>query len=138
MIQNQIRWKQRFENFLKALSMLEKGVSLSNERELSDIETQGLIKSFEFTFELSWNVMKDYLEEQGILGIIGSKNAYRTAFQNGLITDGQKWLDMINDRNSVSHEYDEIKAKEISIRIKDYANMFREFAKRMEEENKKK
>lgn len=75
-------------------------------RELSELEQQGLIQSFEFTHELAWNVMKDYLEEKGITGLIGSKDATRAAFKNGLIEQGEDWMKMIEDRNKTSHTYD--------------------------------
>jgi nucleotidyltransferase substrate binding protein (TIGR01987 family) len=101
-----IRWKQRFSNFNKAFQRLADAVALSRLRELSDLEQQGLIQSFEFTHELAWNVLKDYLEEKGIVGLIGSKDATRSAFKNGLIKDGESWMKMIEDRNKTSHTYD--------------------------------
>ncbi|MFZ4779984.1 MAG: nucleotidyltransferase substrate binding protein, partial [Terrimicrobiaceae bacterium] len=88
-----IRWKQRFQNFTKALQALRNAVALAERRPLSELEQQGLIQAFEFTHELAWNVLKDYLEEQGYVGIIGSKNASREAFKNALIEDGQTWMD---------------------------------------------
>jgi nucleotidyltransferase substrate binding protein (TIGR01987 family) len=100
-----IRWKQRFDNFTRALKTLRGAVALSEQRELSELEQQGLIQGFEFTHELAWNVLKDYLEEQGFVGIIGSKNAAREAFKNGLIEDGQSWMEMIRARNLTSHTY---------------------------------
>ena len=72
---------------------------------LSKLEQQGLIQAFEFTHELGWNVLKDYLEQQGIFGLIGSRDASRSAFQNGLVTDGEAWMDMIKARNLTSHTY---------------------------------
>ena len=99
------RWKQRFDNYLKAFQTLVEAVELARTRELSKLEQQGLIQGFEFTHELAWNVLKDYLEEQGFVGIIGSKNATREAFKNGLITDGEAWMDMIKARNLTSHTY---------------------------------
>ena len=68
-----IRWKQRFNNYLKAFQTLVEAVELARSRELSKLEQQGLIQSFEFTHELAWNVLKDYLEDKGIAGLIGSK-----------------------------------------------------------------
>ena len=112
-----IRWKQRFQNYQKALATLKTAVELTVSRELTDLEKQGMIQGFEFTFELAWNVMKDYLEEQGITGIIGSKNAVRQAFNKGLIEDGQVWMDMIKDRNLATHSYDEKTAKDLAIAI---------------------
>jgi nucleotidyltransferase substrate binding protein (TIGR01987 family) len=112
-----IRWKQRFQNYKKALLTMKNAVELASSRELSDLEKQGVIQGFEFTFELAWNVMKDYLEEQGITGITGSKNAVRHAFSNELIEDGQGWMDMIKDRNIASHKYDEKTANELVVEI---------------------
>ena len=100
-----IRWKQRFNNYSKALQTLRRAVALARERDLSELEEQGLIQGFEFTHELAWNVLKDYLEEQGVIGIVGSKNATREAFKNGLISDGESWMDMIKARNLTSHTY---------------------------------
>jgi nucleotidyltransferase substrate binding protein (TIGR01987 family) len=124
----QIRWKQRLQNFKNALANLEEAVQLSQVRKLSKLEKQGELKAFEFTFELSWNVMKDYLTQQGISGIIGSRGAFRTAFQNGLITGGEKWMDMIDDRNLISHDYDEKTADAVTERIAGYTELFRSFA----------
>ncbi|HVM48045.1 MAG TPA: nucleotidyltransferase substrate binding protein [Candidatus Acidoferrum sp.] len=100
-----LRWRQRFQNYRQALSRLSDAVALSRQRLLSDLEQQGLIQAFEFTHELGWNVLKDYLEEQGVAGVVGSKNATREAFRNGLIQDGQAWMDMIQARNLSSHTY---------------------------------
>jgi nucleotidyltransferase substrate binding protein (TIGR01987 family) len=100
-----IRWKQRFNNYLKALQTLSRAVALSEQRGLSELEQQGLIQGFEFTHELAWNVLKDYLEAQGYVGLIGSKNATREAFKNALIIDGEAWMDMIKARNLTSHTY---------------------------------
>jgi nucleotidyltransferase substrate binding protein (TIGR01987 family) len=100
-----IRWKQRFRNFLKALQTLAEAVELAQHRTLTKLEQQGLIQGFEFTHELAWNVLKDYLEEQGFVDIIGSKNASRQAFKNALIQDGEAWMDMIKARNLTSHTY---------------------------------
>jgi nucleotidyltransferase substrate binding protein (TIGR01987 family) len=109
-----IRWKQRFDNYLKAFQTLIEASELAEERELSNLEQQGLIQSFEFTHELAWNVLKDYLENQGIVNIIGSKDATREAFKNGLISDGEAWMDMIKARNLTTHTYNPATADEIA------------------------
>lgn len=114
-----IRWKQRFQNYKKALSCLNSAVELAKTRELSDLEKQGLVQSFEFTHELSWKVLKDFLEEQGDTGILGSKDAVRRAFNRGIITDGEIWLEMVESRNFSSHTYDETKADEICSAVKE-------------------
>ena len=98
-----LRWIQRFQNYRQALSRLTAAVKLSRERPLSELEQQGLIQGFEYTHELGWNVLKDYLEEQGFVSIIGSKGATREAFKNGLVEDGEAWMDMIKARNLASH-----------------------------------
>ena len=131
-MEEDIRWKQRFQNFKRALSVLKSAVELAAERELSDLEKQGTIQGFEFTFELAWNVMKNYLEEQGIYGIIGSKNAIRQAFDKELIEDGEIWMDMVKDRNLASHVYDEATAEHLFFAIKDtYFNQFNKLEEKM-------
>ena len=112
-----IRWKQRFNNYLKALQTLTSAARLAKERELSTLEEQGVIQSFEFTHELAWNVLKDYLEYQGVRDVVGSRGAVREAFRNGLIEDGETWMAMIKDRNLSSHTYDQETAQEIVGRI---------------------
>jgi nucleotidyltransferase substrate binding protein (TIGR01987 family) len=101
-----IRWKQRFSNFLKALTLLGEAVQLRSQRELSDLESQGFVQRFEFTHELAWNVLKDYLEYQGQTFITGSRDAVREAFNRNLIDDGETWMEMIKSRNLSSHLYD--------------------------------
>jgi nucleotidyltransferase substrate binding protein (TIGR01987 family) len=100
-----IRWMQRFDNFQRALQALERGVVLAQSRDLSELEQQGLIQGFEFTHELAWNVLKDYLKDQGIQDVVGSRDATRLAFRNGLISDGETWMEMIRARNQTSHTY---------------------------------
>jgi nucleotidyltransferase substrate binding protein (TIGR01987 family) len=108
-----VRWKQRFNNYLKAMQTLTDAVALTEERELSTLEQQGLVQSFEFTHELAWNVLKDYLEHKGISGLIGSRDATREAFKNGLIDDGDAWMDMIRARNLSSHTYNRNTAEDL-------------------------
>ena len=100
-----IRWRQRFDNYQRALQTLSRAVALSAERPLSELEQQGLIQVFEFTHELAWNMLKDFLEAQGIAGLIGSRDAIRTAFKNGLLQEGETWMEMIKARNLSSHTY---------------------------------
>lgn len=112
-----IRWKQRFDNFIKAYKELEEVERLVKQRSLTKLEKQGLIQCFEYNHELAWNVLKDYLEEQGFINIIGSKNATREAFKQNLINDGEVWMNMIKDRNLTSHAYDKKLADEIIDKI---------------------
>lgn len=109
-----VRWMRRHDSFRKALATLTDGVELAATRPLSSLEEQGLIQGFEFTHELGWNLLKDYLEEKGFTGLIGSKDACRQAFRSGLIADGQAWMDMIKARNLSSHTYQEELARAIA------------------------
>ncbi len=112
-----IRWRQRFANFKKALVQLKNAVELSKQRPLSLLEKQGVIQTFEFTHELAWNVLKDYLEDQGNQSIKGSKDAIREAFKVALIADGEQWMAMIQSRNVSSHTYDEQTAEQLVVAI---------------------
>jgi nucleotidyltransferase substrate binding protein (TIGR01987 family) len=124
-----IRWKQRFENYLKALGQLQKFIAKGK---LNELEEQGLIQAFEFTHELAWNVMKDYFEYQGNTTITGSRDATREAFQNGLIQDGAQWMEMIKSRNQSTHTYNESTANEIRDRILNYYyDLFVSFKEKM-------
>ena len=114
-----LRWLQRFDNFRRALLVLERGVQLAQARELSELEQQGLIQGFEFTHELAWNLLKDYLTHQGIAGVVGSRDATRLAFQNGLIADGETWMEMIRSRNQSSHTYNLEQAQVIAREVID-------------------
>ena len=120
-------------NYKKALATDKSAVELANSRELTDLEKQGLIKGFEFTFELAWNVMKDYLEEQGVMDIIGSKNAIRHALNKGLFEDGEIWMEMVKARNISSHTYDEETAEKLFVKItNNFYPSFVVFEKKME------
>ncbi|MCH9713343.1 MAG: nucleotidyltransferase substrate binding protein [Cyanobacteria bacterium] len=120
-----VRWRQRFDNFERALQVLERGVALARQRPLSELEQQGLIQGFEFTHELAWNLLKDYLQHQGITGIIGSRDSTRLAFQNALISDGEGWMAMIKARNQSSHTYNLEQAQAIARDVIDrYAPLF--------------
>ena len=101
------RWVQGFQSFRKALARLTAAVELAARRPLSELEQQGLVQTFEFTHELTWNVLKDFLQGKGFVDVIGPKGATRLAFRNGLVADGDAWMDMITARNLTSHTYDE-------------------------------
>jgi nucleotidyltransferase substrate binding protein (TIGR01987 family) len=105
-----VRWRQRFGNYLKALNQMARFIEKGN---LSELEEQGLIKSFEYTFELAWKTLKDFLEYSGQSDIYGSRDVIRKAFQLELIQDGDGWMDMLKSRNKTSHTYNEKTAREI-------------------------
>jgi nucleotidyltransferase substrate binding protein (TIGR01987 family) len=120
-----IRWVHRYNNYSKALKTLESAIELSKTRPLSELEEQGFIQSFEFTFELSWKLLKDYLESKGFSDFHGSRDTFRLAFSQGLITNGVSWMKMIDDRNRTSHTYDEAVAESVSsLIVSDYVVLF--------------
>ncbi|MHB1688532.1 MAG: nucleotidyltransferase substrate binding protein [Ignavibacteriaceae bacterium] len=122
-----IRWIQRFANFQAALSQLQDGITVFNERGLSLLEKQGIIKAFEFTHELAWNVLKDYFDYQGNFSIKGSRDAIREAFKYNLIHDANLWMKMIETRNLTAHTYDKETADEIVLQVVNvYAREFSE------------
>lgn len=141
-----IRWEQRFSNYNKALLKLENAVikvrdeykidedgEIDEDEFLDDIIKEGLIQRFEYTHELAWNVMKDFLENAGNTNIFGSKDATREAFAAELITDGDVWMDMIKSRNKTSHTYNEETADDIFMRIvHQYIEEFLKFRDKME------
>ncbi|WP_214069897.1 nucleotidyltransferase substrate binding protein [Mucilaginibacter sp. dw_454] len=120
-----IRWEQRFANYRKALSQLEKFIAKGD---LSELEEQGLIKAFEYTYELAWNTLKDYLTYQGILNITGSRDAIREALSLNLIGDGDEWMNMLVSRNLTSHSYNQETADEIANAVLNtYFKLFKTF-----------
>lgn len=111
-----IRWQQRLQSYLKALRRLQSASDLAHQRPLSDLEQQGLIQAFEFTHELAWNVMKDYLRSLGQDDLMASRDSTRAAFKAGLIHEGEIWMDMIASRNLSSHTYNDDTAQLIASR----------------------
>lgn len=100
-----VRWKQRLQNYSAALRQLSKAVALRQTRDLSELEQQGLIQAFEFTHEMAWKVMKDYLRSLGNTQILDSRDSTRAAFAAELIVDGEGWMAMIEGRNLSVHTY---------------------------------
>ena len=101
------RWRQRYSNFKRAHALLERGLGIEHPNE---IEAQGIIQSFEFTFELAWKTLKDYLSLQGVEAKF-PREVIKQAFHYELIGDGEVWLEMLDSRNVLCHTYDEIMAK---------------------------
>ncbi|MBI5214216.1 MAG: nucleotidyltransferase substrate binding protein [Ignavibacteriae bacterium] len=110
-----IRWQQRLNNFEKALGHLEDALNISQP---DIIQKAGLIQFFEMSFELAWNTLKDYLEEQGFADVKTPRAAIKKGFEIGLIQDGRSWLQLLENRNLTSHAYDERAATEIEMSIR--------------------
>lgn len=124
-----IRWKQRFSNFKKASVQLTEFIE---KEELNKFEVQGLIQCFEYTFELAWKTMKDYLEQEGF-SVKSPRSTIQTAFQTQLITDGHTWIDALEKRNLMAHTYDEKKAMEAESLIRnDYYKIIIELYYKLE------
>ena len=99
-----IRWQQRFSNFNKAFSQLERFIA---KKKLNEMEEQGLIKAFEYTYELSWKTLQDLLKDKGYSNIAGPRPVIEQSFQDAYIINGNSWMQMHKSRNLTSHTYDE-------------------------------
>ena len=122
------RYEERKQELLNATERLKEALQEAE----SDIVIDGTLHRFEFTFELAWKTMKDYLEYSGIIDGIGSpREIIKSAFANGIIEDGEEWIRMMLARNSLSHLYDEEKSREVYIEVKDiYLNLFEKLNKK--------
>jgi nucleotidyltransferase substrate binding protein (TIGR01987 family) len=101
------RWKQRFQNFEKAIQHLGEAVT---RRDLSDLEKAGVIQIYEFTFELGWKTVKDYLEENNV-AVKFPRDTVKEGFAYGIVNNGDVWMDMLEKRNLMSHTYNETNAE---------------------------
>jgi nucleotidyltransferase substrate binding protein (TIGR01987 family) len=110
-----IRWRQRFQNFEKAFALLEEAVKLDKS---SDLEKAGRLHVFEIVFELAWKLMKDYLKMLGFV-VKGPRDAIKQAFREGIIDNGEIWLEALKSRNEAAHIYNEEKALLISDKVED-------------------
>ena len=107
---NPDRWKQRFQNFERALEVFQARCTdaLENPKGTKYHETcrMALVQAFEIVIELSWKTLKDYLEVQGYVEVQNGRRAFRQAFQDGIIDEGELWLKALDLRNITSHTYD--------------------------------
>ena len=116
MDEKDVRWRQRQQNFNKALDHLEQALDIS---EPDIAQRAGIIHFFEMTFELAWKMLKDYLEDQGFVGLNSPRTVLKQAFESELISDGHSWLQILRDRNLMSHTYDETTAVTVEALIRD-------------------
>lgn len=115
-MQEDIRWQQRFSNFEKSINHLELALKIEN---ADIVQKAGIIQFFELTYELAWNLMKDYMEAQGFTDVKSPRSAIKKSFETGLISNGQLWMELLLNRNLTSHTYDEEKATEVEKLIKE-------------------
>jgi len=106
-----IRWKQRFDNYCRAYGQMNKAVEAHACQPDNELIQMALVKAFEMTFELAWKTMKDYLRYNGI-DVKLPREVIKQAFANDIIVDGQLWIDMLENRNVMAHVYDEARAHE--------------------------
>jgi len=110
-----IRWKQRLRNYTKALDYLEQALQIPNP---DIVQKAGIIQFFEMSFELAWNMVKDYLEEQGFIDVKSPRAALKKAFEINILENGHAWMDLLQDRNLTVHTYNEQKATDMEQLIK--------------------
>lgn len=107
-----VRWQQRFQNFDRALGLLEDALR-RGPAALNQLEKEGAVQRFEYTLELAWKTLEDYLEESGlVLSAVTPRQVIKDAFAAKILMDGQTWIDMIDHRNLLSHTYDPVNFEE--------------------------
>ncbi len=111
------RWIQRFQNFEKAYDKFEFALSHFNKEQENELYQMALIQTFEFTYELGWKTIKDYLRYSGIKKANLPREVIKHGFQNQIIEDGQVWINMMEDRNLMAHTYNEENARKAVARI---------------------
>lgn len=109
-----IRWQLRFQNFNNAMHYLEHALQITNP---DIVQNAGIIQFFEMSFEVAWNMVKDYLEEQGFVEIKSPRGALKKAFEMNILENGHDWMDLLQNRNLTAHTYDEQKAPEMGLLI---------------------
>jgi nucleotidyltransferase substrate binding protein (TIGR01987 family) len=101
------RWVYRFDNYQRAFMLLREAMEILEQRPMTMLEREGVIQRFEYTWELAWKVLKDYLEAQGVvLDKITPLSVIRAAFAAKIITQGTLWMQALDDRNKMAHTYD--------------------------------
>ena len=124
------RFDERKVDFHNAVLRLQEAI-IENP---STLEVDGLLHRFEFTFELAWKTLKDYLEYMGFIEKIGSpREVIQTAFKQGIIVDGKQWIDMMLSRNVLSHLYDEDESRKTYNKVQvSYISLLKELDKKFE------
>lgn len=134
-----IRWQQRFQNFEKTFLLLQKALALERPDWL---QRAGLVQMFEITFDLSWKLLKDYLEYQGFEALLSPRSTLKKAFEISLIEDGRAWLELLEKRNLTTHTCDEVEITNVTAQIRStyfvlFQNLYSIFSKINTEYNAK-
>lgn len=133
-MEEDVRWKQRLETFRARLAKLEEACALGNLQDLNELAQEGAVHRFETLTDVSWKLMKDFLESEGVLlEKKVPKAVIRYAYQNRIIGDGDTWIELIDERNAMSHEYDEERFLELLKKIEDvFLPLFQELPMTLE------
>lgn len=128
-----IRWIQRYTNFHRACMRLVEVTEADRDmNDLSELELEGLVQRFEYTFELSWKVLQDLLLYKGYEFMLGPNGTLKMAFEDGLITNHDNWRRMAKSRNTLSHVYDEEEALPIvKLIYSEYAPLLKELDEKL-------
>lgn len=101
------RWVYRFDNYKRAFALLREALEIKKERAFSQLENEGVIQRFKFTWELAWKTLRDYVEYSGIiLPTITPSAVIKATFAAKIIQDGETWMRALDARNKMSHTYD--------------------------------
>jgi nucleotidyltransferase substrate binding protein (TIGR01987 family) len=131
MSKQDIRWKQRFANYQKALAKLQDALDQFDEG-MTDLEKEGMIQRFEYTYELAWKTLQDLLYERGYTDIKGPTLVLQQSLRDNYITEEEGWRKMKAARELTSHTYDEHTANTIVMAIRDtYFNLLSALQKRL-------
>lgn len=122
-----VRWKQRFQNYEKAFGRLVRAIEVVKATPDDDLLQSGLVQTYEYTFELAWKMLKDYLESEGFL-LRSPRETIRQGFQSGFIANAEDWLQALADRNLIDHIYDdEVMARVLKDVFERYFFILQEF-----------
>ncbi len=131
----EIRWQYRFHNFSRAYSLLREALETEAE-ELNQLEREGVIQRFEYTFELAWQLLKDRMENDGVvISPLTPRNVIREAVSAGMVNEGETWIDMLTDRNKMAHTYNFATFESVIRNIQDrYLSILNDLYQRLAEE----
>ena len=131
-----LRWQYRFDNYKRAFNLLRQAIELKSEQDLSELEQEGIIQRFEYTWELAWKTLKDYLANDGlVLEKITPKSVIVAAVEAKIITNHEAWMNALDDRNMMSHVYNHVEfAKVIENIENEYLSLFGDLHERLLDE----
>ena len=135
MAETDIKCQQRFSNYKKALNKLGEVAAHTDVDSLSELEKEGMIQRFEYTFELAWKTLQDLLQYKGYLDIAGPNPVLEQSLKDGYITDEKAWRNMKKSRELTSHTYNSDTADDIAQNIADeYYTLLKTLEQRLDEE----